>query len=785
MCKKLFLGFLCLCGLAFFLTLFPASKCSAADNKVISFEVTGNQTISAGRIVLLVQTKAGQAYSEDILSEDVKRLVATGLFSDIVPKVEEVSGGVKITIQVKENPTIKEIKFTGNKRYNRKLLRDESGLTVGQLYEKAKALEARDRVAGYYLKKGFLFTEVELEVTETSPTQVNLNFKVQEGVIARVTKISISGNKSIKRSKIEKVLTIKKRSPLVFRLGTFKEEALNNDRQQIEKIYKKAGFADVKVTSEVKRYKKTLEVVYTIEEGKRYILGLVKLSGNLISPEAELKKVLSKKTGDPYSEEAVAFDGNNLASFYRDQGYLTCRVEPVAVYNSGANAVDLTYQIEPGGIIEIEEINITGNTRTKDKVLRREIKVTPGDRFNGAKLRKSIGNLRDLNYFEDVSVQPQEGSAPDKANLRFDVKEKERTGNLLFGLGYSTVDELVGFVSVEQTNFDWHNPPSFVGGGQNLRVSAEFGGTRQGYSLSFFEPYLNDWPLSFGFDLYSRAKDWSEYSEERVGADLRFGWRISEYWRLNLTPRVEDVTISDIQPGAPAEYLLEEGAKQSNSLTFSLARDTRDSRLRTTTGTNQEISLKYVGDFLGGDHNFWKTEYEFTYYHPLPKDFIFSTHALFAYASGLNAGTDLPFYERYFCGGAKTVRGYEERSLGPLYVGGSFDGVAKGGNLMAVANIEVAKPIYENILSLVFFADAGQTFLGSSTFDFSEMKVGVGVGVRIKVPLFAIPLKLDYGYALDPLPGESPGRLHFSIDYWFGGSVISFAPHPACQIKPT
>ncbi|MCX5642220.1 MAG: outer membrane protein assembly factor BamA [Candidatus Omnitrophica bacterium] len=761
--------------MALLLSLFPTNKCGAAeptvpglsDNKVISFEVTGNQTISAARIVLLVQTKAGQPYSEDVFSEDIKRLLATGLFSDVVPRVEEVSAGVKITIQVKENPTIKEIKFAGNKRYNRKILQDESGLTVGQLYDKAKALEAKNKVADYYLKKGFLFTEVELNAVETSPAQASLNFTVREGVIARVTKISISGNKSIKRSKIEKVLTIKKRNPLVLRLGTFKEEALNNDRNQIEKIYKKAGFADVKVTSEVKRYKKTLEVIYTIEEGKRYTLGAMTFSGNLVYPEAELRKILSKKTGNPYSEETVAFDGNNLVSFYRDRGYLKCQVEPVAVYNSGANAVDLAYQITPGGIIEIEEINITGNNRTRDKVLRREIKLTPGDIFNGAKLRKSMDNLRDLNYFEDVSVQPQEGSAPDKARLAFNVKEKERTGNLLFGLGYSTVDALVGFVSVEQTNFDWRNPPSFVGGGQNLRVSAEFGGTRRGYSLSFFEPYLNNWPLSFGFDLYSRNKDWGEYDEERVGADLRFGWRISDYWRFSLTPRVEDVTISNIQAGAPAEYLLEKGNKQSNSITVALARDTRDSRLRTTTGTNQEISLKYFGDFLGGENNFWKTEYELTYYHPLPKNFIFSAHTLLAYASGLDKGTDLPFYERYFCGGAKTVRGYAERSLGPLYTVGPFAGVARGGNLMTAANIEVSKPIYENILSLVFFADAGQTFLGSRTFKLSEIKIGVGAGVRIKVPLFAIPIKLDYGYALDPLPGESPGRLHFTIDYWF------------------
>ncbi len=758
---------MCLCGLALLLNLSLTNNCSAADDTITSFEVTGNQAISVDRIMLLVQTRAGQTYSEEILSEDVKRLLATGLFSEVVPRVELAADGVKVTVRVKENPAIKEIVFTGNRRYNQKLLREQCGLTAGQLYDKTKALEARDKVAEFYLKKGLLFTEVELETTELSPTQVRLNFKIKEGVVARVTKVSISGNKSIKRSKIQKVLTIKERNLLFFRVGTFKNEALDNDRRQIENIYKQAGFADVKVTSEAKRNKKTLEVVHTIEEGERYLLGSTSFSGNLIVPETELRKLLPRKTGDPYSEEAVVFDANTLASFYRDRGYLTCRVEPAAVYNSGAKAVDLSYQIEPGGIIEIEEVNITGNTRTKDKVLRREIKLLPGEKFSGAKLRKSIGNLRDLNYFEEVNVVPQAGSAPDKAKFTFDVTERERTGNLLFGLGYSTVDELVGFVSVEQANFDWRNPPSFVGGGQNLRVSAEFGGTRQDYALSFFEPYLNDWPISFGFDIYSRTKDWSEYTEERIGADLRFGWRISDYWRLSLIPRVEEVTLSDLQSGAPPEYLLEKGTSQQNSLTLALTRDTRDSRLRATTGTNQELSLKYTGDWLGGDRDFWKTEYEFTSYFSLPKDFVLSLHGLFAYASGLNEGTDLPFYERYFCGGAKTVRGYAERSLGPLYSGGSFDGVAMGGNILTVANVELTKPIYENILSLVLFADAGQTYLGSSTFDLSEAKTGVGIGLRIKIPLFAIPLKLDYGYALDPLPGEDPDRIHFTIDYWF------------------
>ena len=298
MSKKPLLWFLCLCGLTLLLNLFLANKCGAADDKIISFEIVGNQTVSTDRIMLLVQARTGQTYSEDVLSEDVKRLLATGLFGEVVPQVETAADGVKITVRVKENPGIKEIVFTGNRRYNRKLLQKECGLTAGQLYDKIKASEARDKVEDFYLKKGFLFTEVELDTTELSPTQIRLNFKIKEGVIARVTKITISGNKAIKRSKIAKILTIKERNLLLFRTGTFKQEALDNDRQQIENIYKKAGYADVKVTSEAKRYKKTLEVIHTIEEGERYLLGSTSLSGNLIVPEAGLRKLLSKKTGE-------------------------------------------------------------------------------------------------------------------------------------------------------------------------------------------------------------------------------------------------------------------------------------------------------------------------------------------------------------------------------------------------------------------------------------------------------------------------------------------------------
>jgi len=743
--------------------VFTLLSSAAAEEKVVSVKMVGNRNISLDRVLLLLRTKPNSPFSETVLAEDIKRLMETDLFTEVVPEVKKREDGVEIILTVKEAPVIKSLDFSGNRRYKDKVLQEESGLFPGQLYQKDKVLEAKNKIEQFYIKKGLFFTEVELTEKETAPGEVALNFKIKEGVPARVRKVSFSGNTYFKQRQIEKAIKTRGRSVIKFRLGSFKEDVIKEDEERITRLYRLAGFADVKVESEVKRHKREIEVLFKIAEGKRYLLGTVKFVGKLLVPEEQLRQAITSRSDKPYSEEALAADRNSLLSFYRDRGYLKSQIEPVAIFNSETSRVDVTYFIEPGEIVEVEDVEITGNYRTKDKVIRREIKVIPGERFDGSKLKKSIENLRDLNYFEEVNVQPVEGSAPNKTKLVFDVKEKDRTGNLLFGLGYSTVEDLVGFIAVEQTNFDWRNPPSFVGGGQNFRLWAEFGTQRSGYNLSFFQPYLFDRPVSFGFDLYDRTREYDEFDENRRGGDLRFGWRLSDIWRISVIPRIERVEISDIKPTASPEYLKEEGKNYINSLTLGFTRDTRNSRLRPRTGTFQEISLKYAGGLFGGDKDFYKTEYEFTYYRPLPKDFVLSAHTVLAYADSFGKSEEVPVYERFFCGGARTVRGYEERSLGPL----DSSGVPKGGNFLTVENIELTKPIYENILSLVLFLDIGQGWEKISDFTFSDLKAGIGAGLRFKVPIFPIPIKLDYGYALDPLPGEDPGRLHFTIDWWF------------------
>ncbi|MFH0797092.1 MAG: outer membrane protein assembly factor BamA [Candidatus Omnitrophota bacterium] len=735
----------------------------AEERNVIALEISGNQTIATGRILLFVRTRSNQPYSEITVAEDTKRLMDTGFFSQVVPNVETVPEGIKVTFQVKEQPTIKAINFYGNRHYSKKNLQKEIALTAGQLYDKTKVEETRNKIRDFYLKKGLLFTEVDVDTKDLPPNGIAVNFKIQEGSTARVTKIIIVGNENLKNSKIKKVLKTKERNLFKFILGTFREEALKDDEERIRKIYHRYGFADVKVKGEVKRYKKEMEIVFNIEEGKQYLTGTITFSGDLLFPEVMLEKKSALITDSHYNEELVMKGQSNLISFYREKGYLKCRVEPVPIYNQKTDRVDITYYVSPGNIVDVEEIKITGNTRTKDKVIRREIKVLPGEQFNGAKLKKSIENLKDLNYFDEINVQPEEGSAPDKANISFDVKEKDHTGNLLVGAGYSTVDDFVGFLSIEQTNFDWHNPPSFTGGGQNAKLYGEFGSSSHGYALSFTEPYLRDYPVSAGFDLYDRFHEYDEYHERKTGGDLRFGWRLPGYWRFSLTPRIERIEITDIDANASVDYQNEAGVSDVNSLALGATRDTRNSRLRTTTGTLNDFDFKYAGGPLSGDKDFWKSEYAFSSYHQLPRKFIFSTHTKLAWADGFGDTGDVPIYERYFCGGAKTVRGYEERSLGPL----DTSGIPKGGNFLTVENLEITHPLYKDILFLVFFTDIGQSWWKTSDFDLSEFKVGIGTGIRIKIPIFPIPIKIDYGYALDPLPGEDPGRFHFTIDWGF------------------
>ncbi|MCM8757046.1 MAG: outer membrane protein assembly factor BamA, partial [Candidatus Omnitrophica bacterium] len=584
--------------------------------------------------------------------------------------------------------------------------------------------------------------------------------EISEGRKQVVGTIVFEGNKAFPASRLRKLMKVRvRRWPLS--LGHFKEELFEADIQAIERFYKSQGYLDVSVSkSQEPEERRRLLLRVRIEEGKQYYLGKINFSGNLIFPESQLRKhLVLAKEGEVFDESKAEENLAKLQRVYFDRGYIQARIQSLPEPVPGTTRIDLVYLVEPGNIFTVDEVVIRGNTRTKDKVIRREVSLVPGDAFSGFQLEKSFGRLRDLNYFDDIKIFPEFSLSADKANLVVEVKEKEKTGLLMFGGGFSTVDKLVGMVSLEQTNFDLTNFPTFTGGGQNLKMWLQLGQVNQGFYLSFTEPYFLDRPVWLGTDAYHWTRDWDEYSEKRTGGDIRVGRRWEDF-SLGFTLKSERVSLSDITIPSIVDQT---GKRWKNSLATNLEYSKVDSRLLPTRGFSAVTSLEYAGGVFQGDLNFWKATLEGNFYYPLPfKKTIFHTRTYLAKVNELGDTADIPIYERFFGGGIGTVRGYEERSLGPL---DPTTGEAIGGKTIFAQTFEVLYPIYQDILKGVVFFDVGNVW--ERDISFSDLRKGVGAGIRVTVPLFRMPIQLDYGLALDRKKGEDRGRRHIGMTFGF------------------
>jgi outer membrane protein insertion porin family len=426
--------------------------------------------------------------------------------------------------------------------------------------------------------------------------------------------------------------------------------------------------------------------------------------------------------------------------------------------------------IKEGDLAYINKIKIQGNTNTRDIVIRRELRMYPGDQFDGKKLRKSKERLKDLGYFEDVGYDIEDTDVKDQKDLVVQVKEA-KTGSFSFGGGYSTVDKLVGFIEIEQKNFDISNWPSFTGGGQDLRIRGEVGSTRQNLLLSFTEPWIFDHPISGGFDAYLTdiKKDSSTgygYDERRLGGDLRLGKTFSDNFAIGSMYRLEEIKISDLDSNVSADLAAEEGTNVVSSLGFSTSTDYRDSKLSTTQGWLWNNNFDIAGGPLGGDKEFWRLQTAGSYYIPIKFNELTTVAQLTGRTGTVQPYGDsarVPIFERYFAGGANSIRGYNERKVGPL---DPVSGDPVGGEAMIVGSAEYTVPIVEILKGAIFF-DTGNVWSKAKDYGTGGFKSGVGFGLRVKTPIG--PIKLDYGIPLNDEPGEEEksGKFYFSVSRGF------------------
>ncbi|MBF0385611.1 MAG: outer membrane protein assembly factor BamA, partial [Candidatus Omnitrophica bacterium] len=530
------------------------------------------------------------------------------------------------------------------------------------------------------------------------------------------------------------------------------------------------GFIDVSAKYSVEYLRKGFVALdIDIKEGKRYSVGRVDISGNDVISANEVKKIMAEiSEGGTFSREKLSVDLSNIRTLYFDRGYIFANVSETTSIDPETGKVDVKVNVEEGGLAYINKVKVQGNTRTRDSVIRRELRMYPGDRFDGGKLRRSKERLSNLGYFEDVSFDIEDTDTSDRKDLVVQVKET-KTGTFSFGGGFSTVDRVVGFIEVEQKNFDFTNWPTFTGGGQKLTLRAETGSTKNNLLLSFTEPSIFDHPVAGGFDVFKREREREEdtgyaYDESRLGGDLRFAKEFSEYVTGGVTYKFENITIDNFADSITAtdEIRQEEGTNSISSLGFSLGRDTRDNVFSTTKGLNLYSNLDFAGSVLGGSKDFWRLKTGGDYYVP----FKFGSVVQFSLRSGLMSpygdSDRIPVYERFFAGGAYSIRGYNERRVGPMTTGNQ----PVGGEAMIVGNIEYTIPLLD-FLKFATFIDTGNVWSDMEDFASTGFKSGMGVGLRVKTPVG--PINLDYGYPLNEEPGEDEktGKFYFSVSRGF------------------
>lgn len=755
--RKIILFSLLFC---FALTAYPRDS-------IFRIDIEGNEIVSDATIVSKIKIRAGQPYNKNVINEDVKSLYGTGFFETVEAEKKDVSEGVVILFKVKEKPLLTKVSIEGMRFIRKKKILDSIDIKEGSFVDEVKVKEAVRKIKDLYSIKGFSQAEVTYQIIPVeSKNEVMVKLSIDEKRILKVRSVKVRGNKTVSGRRIIKLM--KTRKAWLFNRGVFKEEVLEDDIRRITDFYKLEGFSDASADIDVKYLPKGVYLTVNVSEGSRYYIGKITAEGVKEIPSYAVFSAMELKEGSIYSEQAVYIDSSRIREVYVDRGYIFSQVDPLSLLNPATGKIDIAYKIVENDIAYIEDISIKGNIKTKDKVIRRELRVYPGERFNGKKIRKSKERLDNLGFFEEIRFGTEPGSQANNVDLIVDVKEA-KTGYFSFGGGYSSIDEFMGFIEIRQRNFDYRNFSTFTGAGQDLNVILSMGTLTKRYQLSFTNPWIFDKPVSFGFDVYRRGHTQDDnvgyaYEEDIKGGVLRLGREFNDYWKGGLAYRLENVTISDVVSGATKELTDEIGSTDLSSGEASISYDSRDSVFSPLKGIYIRNIFQVFGGPFGGDRDFVKYFGRISFYIPVPKKAVVELKLRAGIASDFGNTTKIPIYERFFAGGTSTVRGYRERKIGPI------DKITEdpvGGDKMLIGNIEYTYPLAD-FLKVATFFDIGKVWgQESSNIDESGFMSSIGLGFRVNTPIG--PVSVDYGWPLDKEPGEEDkeGRFHFNVSRAF------------------
>jgi len=733
--------------------------------RAIEVEYTGPASISRERILAQMRTKVGQLYSNEIVQDDIKALYRTGYIRNVRIFAQPQGDGVKVIVAVQTQAIVREIEITGAERIKPKRLRKEIKVRLNQAVNEQALEEARQKIIEVYQGKGYNDVSVQFRVDPIDEKRgtARVVFTVNEGVKGAISQIRFEGNAHISQAALRKQMKTRGRTLIYFvdKTGRLDEVQLEQDLDKVREYYQNHGFIDVEI-KEVRRDrtpKGPMIITIVIVEGPQYHVRKLTISGYEHSTEARVRAFLKLKEGSVYSPKQLRDDAKAVADAYGSGGYVDLVITPEGT-PAGPALIDVHYTIEEGARSFVNRVNIEGNTRTKDKVIRREVLVAPGDVFNTVRVDTTKKRLENLGYFAKVETYPEDTDIPGRKDLTILVQEK-RTGSLSFGGGFSTVDKLVGFAELTQGNFDLFNWPSFTGGGQKFRLRLQYGTERKDFILTITEPYFLDRRLSLsGQAFYTEANYLSsQYDQRNYGILFELRKPLNAYMYTTLGYTLQDIDIFNVDPSAAEFIQSQKGSSVESKLFTSLVLDTRDSALLSRRGQRVTFSPLLAGGFLGGDTQIYAFDLEGSQYFHLPKDTILLINGEISTVSQWGAGNVVPIYERLYLGGSNNLRGFPFREVGPQQ-----NGEPIGGQSMARATIEWTFPIIEKARGAVFY-DTGFDNTSAWSFGFNHMASDIGVGIRLDLPIG--PLRLDYGYPVMRDGYNGGGHFNFNVGYQF------------------
>ncbi len=741
-------------------------KKPAKMNYVSEVEIRGNHIVSTNTVLSKIKSRKGDPLVQETINDDVKRLYATGFFQDIRMEVEESDEGFVLIIEVLEKPIVRQIILEGFTVFKEDKLRKELKVIEGQILDQKAIKQGVEAVRKLYSDKGFGFVDIQSDVKVNQDTkEAVVTIHIVEGGKFKIKDVTLEGVKAFKTKKLIKLMKTRKKS-FPFRSGVFKESLFQKDLERIRLYYQQEGYLDVKVEPifNYDQKEKRIFIKILIEEGTHYVSGEIKIEGNQLFPESEIWQELEMLPGMTYSQYYLSKDIEKVVGYYRERGYMDARVIPDIRLNRENGKVDITYKIEEGDLYFVDKVMVRGNTKTKDIVIRRELRIRPGERFDGKKIEKSKERLANLDYFEEITYDTEPASAPNRKDLVFRVKEK-RTGELSFGGGVSSVDGFVGFGEISQRNFDLLNWPRFTGGGQSLSVSARVGSIAQNYEINFVEPYLLNKPISFGQSFYNSRRDNEnvDFNESRLGSATTVTKAFRDIFRLGTGYTLERVKLHDISDDAPQTVLNFAGSNWISKWRALIASvDTRDNIINPTKGTLITLNGDLAGTFLGGEQDYYVLQTSATKYLSFWKKNLVEFKVRLGAAQEMGDSDEVPIFDRFYAGGLGTVRGYSYRRVGP-----KESGDAVGGETLAVANLEYTFPVpYMDVLKGAMFIDAGHINPDAYHIDFGDFAVSIGPGIKVKTPLG--PMAFYYGFPIANRDDKNKnGRFEFSLSRGF------------------